>query len=302
VSPRPRGADVAALDVLILEDAAGDAKLVERALRAGGVEFAARRTEGREDFHKALLERRPDAILADYKLPEFDGLAALRMARELYPDTPVIIVTGTLSDEAAVQLLREGAADYILKDRLSRLAPAVRRAIDEARIEAARREAEEKYRVLFTEARDGIALLDPESGAIADCNPEFERQTGRTLLQLQAASIWDLGPRASMDGVRRALAAGPGGGGVEAELEFHRADGTEIAVELRAKTIDLRGRRYVQALFRDVTERRRAERELREQLDELRRFQKVTVDREIRLEELEAELARLRKRSPVAAR
>jgi hypothetical protein len=91
-------------------------------------------------------------------------------------------------------------------------------------------------------------------------------------------------------------------GGGEPELEIRRPDRGVVLVELRAKSIELRGKRYVLSLFRDVTERRRAEQALHEQLDELRRFQNVTVDREIRMQELEAEIKRLKARAPAVAR
>src|SRR4029079_12450899 len=104
------------LQILVLEDVEDDAKLITRALRDGGLEFAAQRVETRDDFLRALEEQRPDVILADYKLPHFDGRAALRLAAERLPLAPVIIVTGALVDNDAVELLREGAADYILKD------------------------------------------------------------------------------------------------------------------------------------------------------------------------------------------
>ena len=104
--------------------------------------FSARRVETRDAFIRELEEFAPDIVLADYKLPTFDGLAAVRIVRERRPYVPVIIVTGTLGDELAVDLLREGACDYVLKGRLARLALAVRRALEYARAEIERREAD----------------------------------------------------------------------------------------------------------------------------------------------------------------
>jgi DNA-binding NtrC family response regulator len=130
------------IEILILEDVARDAELIEDGLRAGGIDFSARRVETREDFLQCLREQRPDVILADCNLPQFDARSALKLATELAPQAPVIIVTGTIVDEAAVELLREGAADYILKDRLSRLPSAVRRALAEADAARERKEAE----------------------------------------------------------------------------------------------------------------------------------------------------------------
>jgi putative nucleotidyltransferase with HDIG domain len=135
-----------ALRVLQLEDAPGDAELAMRELRKAGLVVSARRVETRDDFVRALDQFEPDVILVDYKIPAFDGLSAVRIAVERRPQTPSIVVTGTLGDGLAAALLREGARDYILKDRLARLASAVRQAVEDARTEVGRREAQEQSR------------------------------------------------------------------------------------------------------------------------------------------------------------
>ncbi len=141
------------LRVLMLEDEPTDAEVMENALREAGLAISVQRVEAREEFERALEEFSPDVILADCKLPHYDGLSAVKLARERMPSTPVIIVTGTLPDERAVELLREGAVDYVLKDRLARLAPSVRRALDEARNEGERRKAEQDLRRQLDELR-----------------------------------------------------------------------------------------------------------------------------------------------------
>lgn len=123
-----------ALHVLIIEDAQTDAELMQRELRTAGLVFTAERVETREEFTRAIEEHVPDVILADYKLPKFDGMVALVFAHEKYPELPFVFVTGTLGEERAVEALQRGASDYILKDRMSRLGPAVLRAIEDARI------------------------------------------------------------------------------------------------------------------------------------------------------------------------
>lgn len=141
------------LRILMLEDTPADALLMERALRDGGIAFSARRVETREEFVHGLTEFKPDVILADHELPAFDGLAALKIARERLRDTPVIMVTGKLGDELAVNLLREGACDHVLKDHLARLASAVRRAMEEVRAECERREAGRELAAQLDELR-----------------------------------------------------------------------------------------------------------------------------------------------------
>ena len=158
------------LRVLILEDVATDAELMERELRTGGVGFTATRVRSRSEFEEALRGWQPDVILADYSLPGFDGLEALALAREATPDVPFLFVSGALGEERAIETLRQGATDYVVKDRLSRLAPAVRRAIDEARERRARREAEEELRrseqtqrMLLELTNAGVTHLDRDA-------------------------------------------------------------------------------------------------------------------------------------------
>jgi len=129
--------------ILMLEDNALDAELVERELRRAKLDFSARRVETESDFRDALESTDPDVILGDYNLPGFDGVAALKIAGSLLPDTPFIFVSGSIGEERAVQTLREGATDYILKDRLSRLASAITRALDQRRERQLRRRAQE---------------------------------------------------------------------------------------------------------------------------------------------------------------
>jgi CheY-like chemotaxis protein len=125
--PRP-------LTVLHLEDNPADAELIEKMLIAGGLPAENIRVETKSAFLEGLELRPLDLILCDYTLPQFHGLAALELARERRPDVPFIFVSGTLGDDLAADTLRRGAADYLLKDRLARLVPAVRDALNKAKI------------------------------------------------------------------------------------------------------------------------------------------------------------------------
>ncbi len=130
--------------VLLLEDVPADAELVERELRRGGISFTSRRVETREGFIREIEDPAPDLVLADHKLPAFDGLSALGIAKEKCPDVPFIFVTGSMGEEMAIETFRRGATDYVLKERLSRLMPAVERALHEAEERKKRRLAEEE--------------------------------------------------------------------------------------------------------------------------------------------------------------
>ena len=139
------------IEILLLEDSALDADLIGEYLRKGGMEHAVRRVWNRADFTAALDADVPDVILADYALPSFDGMSALEIAHHQQPDTPFIFVSGTLGEEMAVEAMKNGGTDYIVKERLARLPQAVKRALAEARERRARRLAEERQQLLVNE-------------------------------------------------------------------------------------------------------------------------------------------------------
>ena len=130
------------LRVLHLEDNSTDAELVRATLEAEGIQSELRRIETEPEFVAALKPGDFDIILADYTLPSFDGMSALKLAQERLPDVPFIFVSGTLGEDVAIEALKTGAIDYVLKTRLTRLGPAVTRALGEAREKAERKRAE----------------------------------------------------------------------------------------------------------------------------------------------------------------
>jgi CheY-like chemotaxis protein len=134
------------LHILLLEDDAGDAELIQGLLEAEHIVCKATRVQTRAEFVAALKDTGIDVILADYKLPSFDGFSALKLAMNERPDLPFIFVSGTVGEEVAIEAVKFGATDYVLKQRLSRLAPSVQRALREARERAERTRAEEALR------------------------------------------------------------------------------------------------------------------------------------------------------------
>ncbi len=139
------------LKILHLEDDQRDADLVDATLAADGLEVEIVRVDNRPGFEAALATGRFDVILADYNLPTFDGRAAQVIAADIKPDTPFIFLSGSIGEELAVDRLKEGATDYVLKDRMARLPSAVRRALAESAERAERRRAEADVRRLNAE-------------------------------------------------------------------------------------------------------------------------------------------------------
>jgi len=140
------------LKVLLVEDEAHDAELVMRTLRKSGLDCTGLRVDTEEGFRAALVEFAPDVILSDFSMPLFDGMTALALARELRPGTPFIFVSGTIGEEYAINALKNGAVDYVLKGNLARLGPAVERALEDvkreqekSRIAAALHHSEQRF-------------------------------------------------------------------------------------------------------------------------------------------------------------
>lgn len=141
----------------MLEDNSDDAELLEFELQEAGFDYVSRRVMTEEDFLCELREFLPDIILSDYDLPAYSGAKALAAARIFCPDVPFILVTGAISEDRAIDTLTSGAKDYVMKTRLHRLAPAIKRALAEAEEHKARRRAEEDLRIAHRELEKQVA-------------------------------------------------------------------------------------------------------------------------------------------------
>ena len=134
------------LKILILEDVPFDAELINRELQRSGMNFSSIRVEEEEDYLNALKSFKPDVILADHSLPHFDGISALKIAKEKAPDVPFIFVSGKMGEDFAIEALKCGATDYVLKGSLSKIVHAVNRALEEVKEHSKRKNAEEALR------------------------------------------------------------------------------------------------------------------------------------------------------------
>ena len=172
------------LRVLMVEDSESDAALIVRQLQKANYIVEFERVETPDRMEAALADRSWDFIFSDYTLPQFDAFSALKLLQETGQDIPFIVISGTIGEETAVEIMRSGAHDYLMKDKLARLVPVVKREIEEARArkerrvtERALRESEERLRTLIQTARDIIFTMTPE-GKFTTLNPSFEAMTG----------------------------------------------------------------------------------------------------------------------------
>ena len=179
------------LRILLLEDNAPHAELVEHFLRESGLRFSLARVETREAFIEQLEQHTPDMILSDYALPAFDGYAALAIAKEKAPNIPFIFVTGTMGEEVAIETLKSGATDYVLKTRLARLGPAVQRALRESADRRERQRAEDQLRKSLDQLRALTTYLqyvrEEERTRIAR---EVHDELGQALTGLKLDMSW----------------------------------------------------------------------------------------------------------------
>jgi PAS domain S-box-containing protein len=260
------------LSLLLVEDSVQDAELVQMELLRAGLRVEIRRVETEEDFRREIQAAPPDLILADYSLPRFGALGALAVRRELCCQVPLILVTGSTSEEIAVQCLREGAEDYIIKSALKRLPGAVKNALTKRRAEEERRAAEsalcrseEQFRLITENTRDLVCLLDL-NGRFLYASPSFAAVLNRPVQTLLGTLSTDL---VHPDDIRRFREALDEAlffrEGRNVEMRFGHAQGGWLSVESALNYIFDEAGRPQRALVaaRDTSDRKRAEKEIR---------------------------------------
>lgn len=163
------------LRILILEDVPADAELIENELRKGGIEFISKVVKTKADFLKALTDFKPHIILSDYNVPSFDGQHALEVVKEQCPEIPFIFVSGAIGEELAIETLKMGATDYVLKDKLKRLVPSVNRALREVEERIARKQAEEQLKKRLKELEEFYEIAVNRELKMVELKEEIER-------------------------------------------------------------------------------------------------------------------------------
>jgi two-component system cell cycle sensor histidine kinase/response regulator CckA len=242
--------------VLLLEDNSDDAALCLSELARAGFEIDSEVVVGSQDFTEHLRTHHYDLILADYHLPDWTGIDALRWLRSSGYKTPFILVTGTRGEDLAVECIKSGAADYVLKERLDRLPRACRRAMEEATLRAERDHAErelsdseEQYRLLFDASPSPMWVFDRDTLAFLAVNEAAVRHYGFSQQEFFAMTIRDIESEELLEAVSH-----PREGLGTAEVwKHHKKDGTVIDVEITGHTLPFLGRTAVLVLVHDIT-------------------------------------------------
>ncbi len=276
------------LRVLMLEDMPTDAELAEHELRKAGIAFISMRVDTRDAFVRAIEEFRPDIILSDYKLPDFNGMAALEIVQRTHPEVPVVMVTGALSDIEAVELIHAGAKDYVLKDRLARLAPAVQRALSAEQgararkaAEKALRESEAKFRTLVESTSDWIWEINEQS-VYTYASPQVYVLLGYRVEEIIGKTPFDLMPPNETEQVKARFNS------ILAEKKhfwllenaFLHKDGRMVFLETSAAPMfDAQGVfKGYRGIDRDITERKETEKERRASAEKLEQTLLQTIE------------------------
>ncbi len=253
------------INILMLEDVHEDALLAERELSKAGIQFNLTRVQTRSDYQAVLRHRRPDLILADFHLPAFSGTEALQIARIQCRNVPFIFVSGALGEELAVEMLKAGATDYVLKERLYRLGPAVTRAMEEKEERSRRRHAEyekELFALLIKNSRDLVSIVTMQGEFV------FLNDAGHRLLGMDCSPgrrcFFELLPNTENSELHgNILSVLQKNGEWEGEVDLSCGNDTTRTLCGRIWLVLSRnGETMIAVVLRDVTESRQLQREV----------------------------------------
>jgi PAS domain S-box-containing protein len=264
-----------ALHVLMIEDSESDAELMLHNLEKAGYLVVYERVETAAAMNAALKKPGWQIVISDYSLPSFSAPDALQVLIESGLDIPFIVVSGTITEETAIELMRAGAADYLMKDRLARLAPLVRRELNIAQVRRERNEtraalekSQEKFSTAFRLSPDAININRLSDGLYMDVNEGFTTFSGYTAEEVLGKTSFEINLWVDpQDRIRWTRALREFGEVSNHEIVYRIKNGSMRTCLVSARIIDVNGEACILAITRDITERKQIEDTLKE--DEL---------------------------------
>ncbi len=256
------------LRVLLVEDSQPEAELCLRELKKAGFKVCTDLVQTPEEFSERLRANTYDIVLADYRLPGWTGLEAMQLLRQLGQDIPFLLVTGTLGEEAAVECIKQGVTEYVLKDRLARLPVAVQRALEEkalreerTRAERALRESEASFRLLFANNPLPMWVFDGETLQFLQVNDAAIAHYGYSREEFLGMRITDICPPEDVAPLSPAVEKERPALRLAGQWRHRTKEGRILDVEIITHALEFAGRGAILVVAQDITERKRAEAE-----------------------------------------
>ncbi len=252
------------LKLLFVEDMVESFEIAEYELKKAGIDFISERVENSNDFERILKSMNPDVVISDYYLPQFNGMIALKIAKSFDDSIPFIILTGNLNEEIAVECMKAGANDYVLKEHLSKLPFSIREVIkqrdalkDKKKAEASLMESEKRYRSIFENNFAAMMVVNPENGSIIDANISAADFYGYSIRDLLTKRLQDLTDETTaLSGEMLNLAAS--GNKKHFYSKHITKSGLIKDVEIFCTPLTFWGKVYIHLIIHDITQRNRA--------------------------------------------
>jgi len=256
--------------ILFVEDLETDKEIAERELKKNGFNFVSLRVENEADFRKEIIDFNPDLIISDYSMPAFDGMTALKIKIQINNTIPFIILTGSMNEETAVACMKAGADDYVIKENLHRLVPAIElafqkhanvKAIEEAK--NALKESEQRFKSIFKDNLAVMLVIDPDNHNIVDANQAAEKFYGWSLEKLLQKKLDDIHTAPATD-IALEIENARKHKRVQFEFQHKKMDGSICDVEVISSNIEISQKEFLHLIVHDISQRKQAQKKLRQ--------------------------------------
>lgn len=285
------------LRILFAEDVATDKEIAEREIKNNKINVVSALVDTEAEFRIELEKFSPDIVISDYSMPRFDGMSALKITREKDPYMPFLLLTGSNNEETAVNCMKAGADDYILKDNMHRLVPAIESAIKKCnalklkeQTEKKLSESESRFSTIFDVNPVAMALTLQENDKIIDVNNAYIQMTGYSRSEIIGKTGFDLNlwvnPEQRSEFTHKVYLTGRTAG----EVQIRRKNGEVIFLLMDINTLEVNRQKCFLFIGQNISELKQTEEQLREKMDELERFNTLMVGRELKMIELKKEI------------